>query len=212
MTTINLAHYIDHTCLKPEAGKERILKLCTEAKEYGFATVCVNPCWVKFCAAQGVKVCTVIGFPLGASSTEIKIAETKQALLDGAQEIDMVINIGKLKDQDNAAVLEEIKKIVLAAESKPVKVIIETCLLTEEEKIRACKLAQLAGAAYVKTSTGFSSGGATVADIELMRRTVGAEMGVKASGGIKTKADALNLINAGANRLGTSSGPALLDN
>lgn len=210
----NIAKLIDHTLLKPTATKEQLTKLCNEAKQYGFASVCVNPSNVAFCADllkdSNVPVCTVIGFPLGATSTLAKYAEVKHALQDGATEFDMVINIGALKDQDLQTVYSDIYSVVQAADGNIVKVIIETCLLTEEEKIVACNLALEAGAQFVKTSTGFSSGGATIEDIKLMRETVGKDMGVKASGGIKTLADLNAMVEAGANRIGTSSGVAIL--
>lgn len=201
---------IDHTILKAAATSEDVAKLCREAKEYGFASVCVNPCQVKLAAellkGTGVAVCTVIGFPLGANTREVKAFETTQARLAGAAEFDMVINIGALKAKDFAYVERDIAAVVQAAEGKTVKVIIETCYLTDEEKITACLLAQKAGAHYVKTSTGFGSGGATIDDVALMKRTVGANLGVKASGGIKTLEDARQMAEAGATRLGTSSG------
>lgn len=212
---MNINKLIDHTALKPNTNKESILKLITEAKTYDFASVCVNPCWVALAHQElkdtDVKVCTVIGFPLGANTTEVKVFETKDAIEKGAQEIDMVINIAMLKDKEYDYVENEIHQIVEAAKDKAiVKVIIETCLLTDEEKIKACELSQKAGADFVKTSTGFSTGGATVHDIALMRKTVGAEMGVKASGGVHTHEEALAMIEAGANRIGASAGVKLL--
>ena len=212
---MNINKLIDHTALKPNTNKESILKLIAEAKSYDFASVCVNPFWVAL-AHQGlkntdVKVCTVIGFPLGANTTEVKVFETKDAIEKGAQEIDMVINIAMLKDKEYDYVENEIHQIVEAAKDKAiVKVIIETCLLTDEEKIKACELSQKAGADFVKTSTGFSTGGATVHDIALMRKTVGAEMGVKASGGVHTHEEALAMVEAGATRIGASAGVKLL--
>ena len=202
---------IDHTLLAPDATKAQILKLCEEAKEYDFASVCVNPGWVKLCAKElhevsRVKVCTVVGFPLGATSTESKVFETKQALADGADEIDMVINIGMLKDKEDAYVRDEIHALKEACGDHILKVIIETCLLTDEEKVRVCLLAKEAGADFVKTSTGFSKWGAKVEDVALMRKTVGPEMGVKASGGVRNKEDAKAMVEAGATRLGTSHG------
>jgi deoxyribose-phosphate aldolase len=208
----DVARYIDHTLLKPEATRAEIEKLCAEARTFGFASVCVNPTWVKECAfalhGSLVKVCTVVGFPLGATLADVKAYETRRAIFDGATEIDMVINIGALKSQDNETVLRDMRAVVEAAHEACaiVKVIIETALLADEEKIRACLLARQAGADFVKTSTGFSRGGATVADIELMRRTVGAEMGVKAAGGVKDLTAAKELIAAGATRLGASAG------
>lgn len=213
MNNASITSKIDHTLLKPESRKADILKLAEEAKAYSFASVCVNPVWVKTAAEAlkdtTVKVCTVIGFPLGASHPEVKALETKQALKDGAGEIDMVINIGALKDGDNELVLRDIQGVVAAAEGKLVKVIIETCLLTKEEIVLACQLSVKAGAHYVKTSTGFSTGGATVEDVALMAKTVGPEIGVKASGGVRTAEDALAMIEAGATRLGTSGGVAI---
>ena len=212
---MNINKLIDHTALKPNTNKESILKLIAEAKTYDFASVCVNPCWIELAHQElkntDVKVCTVIGFPLGANTTEVKVFEAKDAIEKGAQEIDMVINIAMLKDKEYDYVENEIHQIVEAAKDKAiVKVIIETCLLTDEEKIKACELSQKAGADFVKTSTGFSTGGATVHDIALMRKTVGAEMGVKASGGVHTHEEALAMIEAGANRIGASAGVKLL--
>ncbi|MBD9297484.1 MAG: deoxyribose-phosphate aldolase [Megamonas funiformis] len=212
---MNINKLIDHTALKPNTNKESILKLITEAKTYDFASVCVNPCWVALAHQElkntDIKVCTVIGFPLGANTTEVKVFETKDAIEKGAQEIDMVINIAMLKDKEYDYVENEIHQIVEAAKDKAiVKVIIETCLLTDEEKIKACELSQKAGADFVKTSTGFSTGGATVHDIALMRKTVGAEMGVKASGGVHTHEEALAMVEAGATRIGASAGVKLL--
>lgn len=212
---MNINKLIDHTALKPNTSKESILKLIAEAKTYDFASVCVNPCWVELAHQElkntDVKVCTVIGFPLGANTTEVKVFETKDAIEKGAQEIDMVINIAMLKDKEYDYVENEIHQIVEAAKDKAiVKVIIETCLLTDEEKIKACELSQKAGADFVKTSTGFSTGGATVHDIALMRKTVGAEMGVKASGGVHTHEEALAMVEAGATRIGASAGVKLL--
>lgn len=211
----NIAGMIDHTLLKADATKEQIVKLCEEAKEYSFASVCVNPTWVKTAAellkeAPNVKVCTVIGFPLGATTSETKAFETKNAIENGANEVDMVINIGALKDKQDDLVEQDIKAVVDAAKGKAlVKVIIETCLLTDEEKKRACELAVKAGTDFVKTSTGFSTGGATVEDIRLMRETVGPDLGVKASGGVRSREDALAMIEAGATRIGASSGVAI---
>lgn len=212
---MNINKLIDHTALKPNTNKESILKLIAEAKTYDFASVCVNPCWVALAHQElkntDVKVCTVIGFPLGANTTEVKVFETKDAIEKGAQEIDMVINIAMLKDKEYDYVENEIHQIVEAAKDKAiVKVIIETCLLTDEEKIKACELSQKAGADFAKTSTGFSTGGATVHDIALMRKTVGAEMGVKASGGVHTHEEALAMVEAGATRIGASAGVKLL--
>ena len=211
MNLVNVAKMIDHTALKPETTKKQIETLCQEAIDYQFIAVCVNPTWVKtayeYLKESNVKVATVIGFPLGANTTETKIFETKQAIEHGATEIDMVINIGDLKGQNNQAVKNDIQGVVEAAQGKAiVKVIIETCLLTDEEKIRACQLAVQAGADFVKTSTGFSSGGATEQDVALMRKTVGPNIGVKASGGIKDFKTANKMIEAGASRIGASAG------
>lgn len=215
--TQNIARMIDHTLLKPDATKEEIVKLVTEAKQYKFASVCINPAWVKIAAdllsdTPEVKVCTVIGFPLGATTTETKVFETKNAIENGATEVDMVINIGALKDKQNDFVEKDIHEVVEAAKGKALtKVIIETCLLSDEEKVRACELAVLAGADFVKTSTGFSTGGATVNDIQLMRKTVGPDLGVKASGGVRSREDALAMIEAGATRIGASAGIAIVN-
>ncbi len=209
----NLASYIDHTLLKADATEAQITRLCAEAREHRFASVCVNPRWVALCAqllaGSGVRVCTVIGFPLGASSSAIKAAETRQAVADGADELDMVISVGDLKAGNYEFVRTDIRGVVKAAEGRTVKVIIEACLLTDEEKSLACKLAMAAGADFVKTSTGFSTGGATVADVKLMRAAVGPNFGVKAAGGIRTRKDALAMIEAGANRIGASAGIAI---
>ena len=210
MATTNVAAMIDHTLLKPEATKEQIEKLCQEAIENKFFSVCVNPVWVRtskeLVKNSGVKVCTVIGFPLGASTSEAKAFETKNAIENGADEVDMVINIGALKDQNDTLVESDIRAVVDAAKGKALtKVIIETSLLTKEEKIRACELSVKAGANYVKTSTGFSTGGATFDDIALMRKTVGPTIGVKASGGVRSTEDAQKMIEAGATRIGASS-------
>ncbi|WP_047477490.1 deoxyribose-phosphate aldolase [Bacillus siamensis] len=212
---MSIASQIDHTALKPHTQKADILQLIKEAKEYKFASVCVNPTWVKLAAEElkgtGVDVCTVIGFPLGATTSETKAFETKDAISKGATEVDMVINIGALKDGDDEAVEADIRAVVEAADKKAlVKVIIETCLLTDGEKERACRLAVSAGANFVKTSTGFSTGGATAEDIALMRKTVGPDIGVKASGGIRTKADVDSMIAAGASRIGASAGVSIV--
>ena len=213
---MKLASMIDHTILKPEAGKEQVETICREAREYGFASVCVNSSYVPLCAEllrdTEVKVCTVIGFPLGAMSTAAKAAEARQAILDGAEELDMVIHIGMLKDGNNEYVEQDIHSVVEEARGKAaVKVIIETCLLSEEEKVRACLLAKKAGADYVKTSTGFSTGGATAEDIALMKNTVGKDMKVKASGGIRTREKAEEMRKAEADRIGTSSGIRIVE-
>lgn len=211
----DLTKYIDHTLLKADATEEQVKELCEQAAAHNFMSVCINPTWVKKAAAylhdSDVKVCTVIGFPLGENTTEVKAFEAKNAIQNGADEVDMVINIGALKDQDDEAVERDIHAVVKAAEGKALtKVIIETSLLTNEEKIRACEIAKRAGADFVKTSTGFSTAGATVEDVKLMRTAVGPDMGVKASGGVRTPEDAENFISAGATRLGTSNGVALL--
>jgi len=208
----NLAGLIDHTLLKPDATEDQIAQLCYEARKYEFASVCVNPTHVQLCAellkGTDVKVCTVIGFPLGASSPEVKAFEAKTALKDGATEIDMVMNIGALKAGDLTLVARDIHEVVEVGHraGAVVKVIIETALLNEEEKVTACLLAKEAGADFVKTSTGFSGGGATVDDVNLMRRVVGPEMGVKASGGVRNFEDARNMVQAGATRIGASAG------
>lgn len=212
-----LAEMIDHTLLKPEASETDIRRLCREAKENGFYVVCVNPTHVnvahELLTGTLVKVCTVIGFPLGASTPEVKAFEAEDAIEKGAQELDMVINIGALKHKDYDLVLRDIQGVVNTARRKQgvvVKVIIETCLLTGEEKVKACQIAAEAGADFVKTSTGFSGGGATAEDVRLMRNTVGTSMGVKASGGIRTLADVQNMLEAGASRIGSSSGVSII--
>lgn len=212
----NFARMIDHTLLKAEATKEQIEKLCAEAKQFNFASVCVNPTWVKRSSEllQGtdVLVCTVIGFPLGANTPAVKAFEAKDAIANGAKEVDMVINIGALKDKNYDLVEADIAAVVEAAkDSALVKVIIESCLLTDEEKVKACELAVAAGADYVKTSTGFSTGGATAEDIALMRKTVGPELGVKASGGVRSLEDMKKMVEAGATRIGASSGVAIMN-
>lgn len=207
-----LARYIDHTLLRPDATRDDILKLCEEGARFGFASVCINPTWVREAACalrgSGVKTCTVIGFPLGANVPDVKAYEARRAIFDGATELDMVINIGALKSADDQLVLRDIAAVVEVAREFDYicKVIIETALLTEEEKVRACVLAKQAGADFVKTSTGFSKGGATAADIALMRRVVGGQMGVKASGGVKDLQQAQEMIRAGATRIGASVG------
>lgn len=212
---MKLNKFIDHTILKPETTQEQVEKILSEAKEYDFASVCVNPTWVSLAAESlkdtDVKVCTVIGFPLGANTSAVKAFETKDAIANGADDIDMVINIGALKAGNDALVLDDIKAVVDASGDKLVKVIIEACLLTDDEKVRACQLSKEAGADYVKTSTGFSTGGATVADVALMRKTVGPDMGVKASGGARSYEDAIAFIEAGASRIGASSGVAIMN-
>ena len=212
---MNYNKMIDHTILKADATKKMVKTVIDEAKLYHFASVCVNPVWVSFCAEElvdsDVKVCTVIGFPLGASTTAVKVFETKDAINNGADEIDMVINIGALKDGNKQLVLDEIKAVVKAAGNKCVKVIIETCLLSDEEIVLACQLAKEAKAAFVKTSTGFSNGGATFKDVALMKSIVGDVLQVKASGGVRSYEDMKKLIEAGATRIGTSSGYKIID-
>lgn len=217
LTRTSLAKYMDHTLLKPEATAVDIDRVVAEARQFGTASVCVNPYWVARVAAglagSGVKTCTVIGFPLGATSTASKVAETRDATAHGAQEIDMVINIGELKAGNDDAVRSDISAVANAAHETGaiLKVIIETCLLSDEEKRRACELSVAGGADFVKTSTGFSTGGATTADITLMRETVGPELGVKASGGIRTLEAAIAMIEAGATRLGVSAAVSILE-
>ena len=205
---------IDHTLLKPDATPEQILQLCNEAKEFHFMSVCVNPHYVPLAASilkdSDVKVCTVVGFPLGMNNTRTKLEETELCLKLGADEIDMVINVGMLKAGEDDYVENEIHLLKQAVGNKILKVIIETCLLTDEEKVRVCLLAKNAGADFVKTSTGFSKGGATVEDVRLMRQTVGPEMGVKASGGVRTHEDLLAMVEAGATRIGTSNGTKII--
>lgn len=196
---MNLNSLIDHTNLKPTMTRLDLVKLCAEAKKYQFWSVCVNPVWVKLAKKQGVRVCSVVGFPLGANTLAIKAAEIKQAVKDGADEIDMVIN-------QAGDIQQEVRAAVKAAQGRIVKIIIETCYLTDKEKILAAKLVKRGGADFVKTSTGFGLGGATVEDVKLLREAVGKDFGVKASGGIKTRQQAEAMIKAGANRIGTSSG------
>jgi deoxyribose-phosphate aldolase len=213
---LDLARMIDHTLLKPEATPDQIAQLCFEARKYGFASVCINPTWVELCAklleGSSVKVCTVIGFPLGATSPEVKTFETINAIEHGAAEIDMVINIGALKARDHELVARDIRGVVMAAHARGaiVKVIIEAALLNDEEKTIACLLSKEAEADFVKTSTGFASGGATVHDVALMRKAVGAEMGVKAAGGVRTYEDAEKMVKAGATRIGASAGVKII--
>jgi deoxyribose-phosphate aldolase len=215
---LSIARYIDHTLLKPEATRAQITQLCEEARQFGFATVCVNPTHVAHCASllngTSTKVCAVIGFPLGANTPEVKAAETRQALTDGAREVDMVINIGALKERHLELVARDILAVVGPAHEAgcPLKVIIETALLNDEEKMIACLLAKAAGADFVKTSTGFSSAGATVEDVALMRRTVGPQVGVKAAGGVRTREDLEKMVAAGATRVGTSAGVRIMQN
>lgn len=211
----NIARFIDHTVLKPDASAEQVRKACDEAIQYGFASVCINPSYVLLAANQlngsNVKVCTVIGFPLGATSTLTKVWEARDAIANGAEELDMVIPIGILKEGYYSQVYRDIASVVEAANGRIVKVILETALLTKEEIVRGTMLARMAGAHFIKTSTGFASGGATLADVALMRRVVGDDMGVKASGGIRDRKTALAMIEAGATRIGTSSGVAIVE-
>jgi deoxyribose-phosphate aldolase len=211
-----LASYVDHTILKPGAKMTDVKKVCDEAKQHRFASVCVNPSYIEYVAKELegsiVAPCCVIGFPLGATLSQVKAFETEECIKVGAKEVDMVINVGAARNGDWNLVKDDINAVVKASRGRAlVKVIIETCLLTDEEKVKACVCAKLAGADFVKTSTGFSTGGATAVDVSLMRKSVGTEMGVKASGGVKTKADAENMIRNGATRLGTSSGIAIVN-
>lgn len=211
---MNINKYIDHTLLKADSVQSQLDQLIEEAKAYDFASVCVNPCWVAYAvkALKGtdVKVCTVVGFPLGATTSATKAFETKDAIENGADEIDMVINIGLLKQGDYQAVEDDMRAVVEASGDKLVKVIIEACLLTDDEKVKACQLAVNAGVDFVKTSTGFSTGGATVSDVKLMRQTVGPDIGVKAAGGARSLEDALAFVEAGATRIGTSAGVTIM--
>lgn len=212
---MELNQVIDHTILKANATEEDVLKIIEEAKKFNFFSVCINPYWVSLAKEQlagtDVAVCTVIGFPLGTNTSEVKAYEANDAINNGATEVDMVINVGALKSKQYKKVLKDIQGVVATANNRAlVKVIIETALLNEEEKVKACELAKEAGADFVKTSTGFSTGGATVADIKLMRETVGAEMGVKASGGIHNQQEAMAMVEAGATRIGTSAGVAIM--
>jgi len=212
----NVASYIDHTLLGADATDAEIQELCLEAKEYNFKTVCINPFWIDYAKdlllGTDVGITTVIGFPLGANQTQTKVFETKQAIASGATDVDMVINIGALKSEDYTSVSNDIKAVVDAAQGKAVvKVIIETALLSKTEKIRASEIAKQAGADFVKTSTGFSTGGATLEDVKLMRETVGPEMGIKAAGGVRSYEDAVAMVDAGATRIGASSGIAIVE-
>ncbi|HRV97187.1 MAG TPA: deoxyribose-phosphate aldolase [Aminobacteriaceae bacterium] len=213
MKSREIAKYIDHTLLKPEASEEAVRKLCAEARDFGFASVCVNGGFTELVARElkgsDVKTCVVIGFPLGAGTSAAKAFEAADAVSRGAEEIDMVISVGRLRSGETASVREDIRAVVQAAEGALVKVIIETCLLTDEQKELACRLAEEAGAHFVKTSTGFSTGGATAEDVALMRRVVGDRLGVKASGGIRTREDAERMIAAGASRIGASASVAI---
>ena len=215
ITREELGKTIDHTILKAEATAEQITKLCEEAREYNFASVCVNGSNTALCArllkGSGVDVCVVVGFPLGSATSESKAFEAGDAIGKGADEIDMVLNVGALKSKDEAAVLADIEQVCQAAKGKTVKVIIEACYLTEPEKRKACELAKQAGAHFVKTSTGFGTGGATIEDVQLMKSVVGDDMRIKAAGGIRSFDDAVRMIEAGANRLGTSSGIKIME-
>jgi deoxyribose-phosphate aldolase len=213
---MKIEQYIDHTLLKQQASEEDIIKVCREAKEYGFASVCANAYYTSLVCKElkgsNVKTCIVIGFPLGATTKEVKAFEAKQAIENGAQEIDMVVNVGAIKSNKYDVVKEDIEAVVEASSGKAlVKVILETCLLTDDEKIKVCEICKEVGANFVKTSTGFSTGGATVHDIELMRKTVGPNMGVKASGAVRTAEDAKAVIEAGATRIGASSSIAIVN-
>ncbi len=215
ITKQQLAGMIDHSLLRPNATLEELKKVCQEAIEYDFKAVCINPIFVAEAASllkgENVLICSVVGFPFGTQSANVKAYETKEVIGLGAREIDMVIRVGALKDKRDREVVEDIRAVVDAAKGCPAKVILETCYLTDEEKIRGCKLAMEAGASFVKTSTGFASGGATVEDVKLMRNTVGKDFGVKAAGGIRTCEDALKMIEAGANRLGTSGSLLIME-
>jgi len=215
MKNEDIAETIDHTLLKPNATSGQIERLCVEAKQYRFASVCVNPTWVPLCSklldGSGVKVCTVIGFPLGSTSTESKASEASIAVQHGAEELDMVMNIGRLLDGDFEYVSRDIKAVVEAGKGRTVKVIIEICYLDDQQIVKACQLSKEAGADFVKTSTGFGTGGATEDAVRLMRQTVGPGMGVKASGGIRNREDAIRMLKAGANRIGASAGIAILE-
>jgi deoxyribose-phosphate aldolase len=210
-----MASYIDHTLLKPEATEEQVLVLCAEARKHNFYSVCINSSYVRLAAralqGSAVKVCAVVGFPLGATTTATKAFEAREAVANGASEIDMVIHVGALKSGNDQYVADDIAAVVEAAGGNIIKVIIETGLLTDQEKISACRLAEQAGAHFVKTSTGFGPGGATIADVQLMRETVGLHLGVKASGGVRTPEAARQMIEAGATRIGTSSGIAIVE-
>ncbi|WP_291632372.1 deoxyribose-phosphate aldolase [Clostridium sp.] len=213
---MKIEQYIDHTLLKQQASEEQIIKVCVEAKEYGFASVCANAYYAPLVRKQlegtNVKTCIVVGFPLGATTKEVKAFEAKQAIENGAEEIDMVVNVGAIKSNKYDVVKDEIEAVVAASKGKAiVKVIIETCLLTDAEKVRVCKIAKEASADFVKTSTGFSTGGATVQDVKLMRETVGPDMGVKAAGAVRTAEDAKAVIEAGASRIGASSSIAIVN-
>ncbi len=213
---MKIEKFIDHTLLKPQSTEEQVKKICEEAKKYNFASVCVNPYYTSFVSKElkgtDVKTCVVIGFPLGANTKEVKAFEAKQSIENGAKEVDMVINIGALKDKKYDVVKEDIKAVVDAAKGKAhVKVIIETCLLTDEEKVKACSISKEVGADFVKTSTGFSTGGAKKEDVALMRKTVGENIGVKASGGIHSYEETMEMVEAGATRIGASAGIKIIE-
>lgn len=212
---MELNKYIDHTNLKQDMSEQDLIKLVNEAKEYDFFSICINPCWVKqaseLLAGSNTKVCSVIGFPLGANTTNIKVLEAKEAIANGASEIDMVINVSKLKDKDYEYVYNEIKQIKEAIGNNVLKVIIEACLLTNDEKMIACQIIMKAGANFVKTSTGMSTGGATIEDVKLFKEVVGDTTLIKAAGGVRTYEDALSMIEAGANRIGTSGGVKIVN-
>lgn len=214
-TQREMASYIDHTLLKQDASREDILKICGEAKEYQFASVCVNPAWISLVAEElkdtGVKACCVISFPLGSETPEMKAMEAAYVVEHGAQEVDMVINVGAVKSGDWELVERDIRSVISVKKDALVKIIIETCLLTDEEKVKVCEAAKRAGADFVKTSTGFSTGGAAADDVALMRRTVGPDIGVKASGGVRTLDDAVTMLEAGASRLGASAGKEIVN-
>ncbi len=217
LSSAQIAKYIDHTLLKQEASVQQVAKLCEEAAQYKFASVCVNAANVAQCAkilkGSDVKVCSVVGFPLGATLPSVKAFETEQAIANGASEIDMVLNVGAMKSGNFALVKEDVEAVVKAAHPRKaiVKVIIETCLLTDDEKVKACQICKEAGADFVKTSTGFNSAGATLEDVALMRKTVGPNIGVKAAGGVRTYADVIAMIKAGATRIGTSGGVKIIE-
>ncbi len=212
---IEIASIIDHTILKPDTSLEQVKEICNEAREYGFASVCVNPYYVKYVSdslkGTDVKTTSVVGFPLGSTRSDVKALETEMAIEDGADEIDMVINISALKDRKLDIVREDIRAVVKASRDNIVKVIIEACLLTEEEKIIACEISKECGADYVKTSTGFSTGGATIEDVKLMRSVVGDKLGVKASGGVRTLSDLKAFVEAGASRIGASASVSIVE-
>ena len=212
---MNLAKLIDHTILKPIVQRADIERVCAEARKYGFCSVCINPVWVAYAKqllkGSDVKVCTVIGFPLGANTSAVKAYETKDALNNGADEIDMVINIGALKDKDYDTVLADIQAVRQACQGHTLKVIIETSQLTDDEKVKACEISAQAGADFVKTSTGFTGGGATAADVALMKKSIPAHMQVKASGGVRTREDFDAMVSAGATRIGASSGVKIVE-